>query len=143
MNFLIAIIHGDDVYLAAPKNRAGYTHILKEKKFLLGCINDNKTLLHYHCYTPILTEPNSLKAIKEFHLSIPEGTYDIVICNNENIYHLNHQKEITVSQDFLVIGDFSERMYGAVYASRILEPEDRIKIACESAGVTEYVVERF
>jgi hypothetical protein len=135
MSFLISIIKGHDVYLAAPKNPAGYSHILKEKKYLFGCINDDKTLFHKtKIEKPTITDLSNWRNVKDFQLTL-EGKYEAIIASKDIIYHLSHDGNLYVSTDFKVIGENSDMMYGAIYASRTWSnPVDRIKIACECAG---------
>ena len=129
--------------MAAPKSHTGYSHILKKKKYLWGVINDDKALFDIHIQTPHINNDLSLKAISNLRVNIPKGDYDLFIAEKEGIYHLDGKNgTVHVSQTYKVVGDSSDIIYGALYASRILAPEDRIKIALEAANKHDYEIVR-
>jgi hypothetical protein len=142
MSYLIAIIHEHDVYMAAPKSHTGYSHIIKKKKYLWGVINSDKALFEIHLQTPNINNSLDLKTISNMRPNLPQGDFDLFIAEKDGIFHLDGNGVIHVSTTYKVIGEDSDIMYGALYASRTFSPEDRIKIALEAAGKINYEIVR-
>ena len=141
MSFLISVIDGHDVYVAAPVSKLGYSHLLKEDKHILACINDDRVLFDLHTKKLTIASPITFKSLKTAIMpNIPEGYHDIVIATNEIIYHVDHEGNVIVNTSYLAIGSNSSVIYGALFATEHLgmDPKDRIEIALKAIDVLEY-----
>lgn len=145
MEFLIALIHGTEVYMCAPKSESGFSHIVSKRPALFGCINDKKTQFSLHTTPPSVNKDVSFNGIKSNIIpNLPDGTYDIFLATNTIIYHIDHEGTVMVSTSYKAIGYKSDIMIGALFATKRLEmsPEDRLKIAMEAASINEYEIIR-
>ena len=141
MDFLIAIIDGSDVHMAAPPSEGDFSHVIKKRPFLIGCINDSRMQLELHSTPPQVSTSLSFTDIKNSIIpNLPQGTYDLVIASNELIYHIDSKHNLLVRTSYLVIGQGKDLMTGALFATNNLgmSPEDRMTIALKAASIYEY-----